>query len=80
MGRQAVNEAEWVWVFNGARGNFPAGIFGSPDLAERWIAHHRLTGTPTEYPVDIGVYDWVISQGFFRPSKPHQTTSDFSGV
>jgi hypothetical protein len=72
-------EADRVWVFNGARAIFPAGIFSSLDLAERWIEQHRLTGTLTLYPVDIGVYDWAISKGFFGPSKPHQTTSDFIG-
>jgi hypothetical protein len=72
-------EAEQVWVFNGAKSNFPSGIFRSLDQAERWIAHHRLTGTLTLYPVDTGVYDWAISKGFFRPSKPHQATPDFIG-
>jgi hypothetical protein len=74
-----MTEVECIWVFNGAKSNFPAGIFSSRDLAERWIEKHRLTGSLTLYPVDIGVYDWAISKGFFRPSKPHQTTSDFIG-
>jgi hypothetical protein len=29
--------------------------------------------------VDTGVYKWAISKGFFRPSKPHQTTPEFIG-
>jgi hypothetical protein len=72
-------EAEWVWVVKGEKASFPAGIFSSLDLAERWIAHRRLTGTLTLYPVDIGVYDWAIAEGFVQPSKPHQATSNFIG-
>lgn len=72
-------EAGWVWVFNGARSNFPSGIFTDLDRAERWIEQHRLTGTLTMYPVDAGVYDWAIDKGLFRPDQPHQATPDFIG-
>jgi hypothetical protein len=72
-------QAEQVWVFNHARGSFPGGIFTSLDLADRWIKQHRLTGTLTSYPVDIGVYDWAVAEGLFRPDKPHQATPDFIG-
>ena len=43
--------AERLWVFNGARGTFPGGIFTDLDRAEHWIEEHRLTGTLTAYPL-----------------------------
>lgn len=46
---------EGVWVFNGG-GDFPAGVFTTRELAEAWIAKHRLVGVLTKYPLDIGVY------------------------
>jgi hypothetical protein len=70
---------ERVWVFNGARGYFPGGIFTDVDRAEQWIEQHRLTGTLTLYPVDTGIYDWAIAEGLFRPDKPHQATPGFIG-
>ena len=78
-GMQAMIEAEQVWVFNGARSNFPSGIFRSHEQAERWIKKNNLTGTLTLYPVDTGVYDWAIAEGYFQVKKPHQATADFIG-
>jgi hypothetical protein len=74
-----MDHVEFVWVFNGPRSSFPSGIFTDLDRAERWIEQHRLTGTLTAYPLDTGVYEWAIAREFFRPLKPHPTTSDFIG-
>ena len=74
-----MDRVEFIWVFNGARASYPSGVFTDLDRAERWIGEHRLSGTLTAYPVDTGVYEWAISKGFFRPSKPHQTTPEFIG-
>ena len=74
-----MTEGDNVWVFNHARASFPGGIFTSLDLAESWINEHRLTGTLTLYPINIGVYDWAIAKGLFRADKPHQATPDFIG-
>ena len=68
-----------VWVFNGARSNFPSGVFSSLVLAEEWIKRHCLTGTVTMYRLDTGAYDWAIEKGSFRPSKPHHGTPEFIG-
>ena len=40
-----------VWVFNGARSNFPGAVFTSLERAETWIKGNRLTGTLTRYPL-----------------------------
>jgi hypothetical protein len=74
-----VIRAERLWVFNGARGTFPGGIFTDLDRAEHWIEEHRLTGTLTAYPVDVGVFEWAIAEGLFRPRKPHETSPEFIG-
>jgi hypothetical protein len=70
---------ESVWVFNGIQSTFPSGVFRSKEAAETWINRHGLTGTLTEYPVDIGMYDHAILKGHFRPSKPEHETAIFIG-
>lgn len=56
-----------VWIFNAAEARFPGAAFTSCELADSWIAKHSLTGVLTAYPLDQGVYEWAISEGFFRP-------------
>jgi hypothetical protein len=68
-----------VWVFNGAGGHFPSGVFSRVELAEAWIRQNRLTGTLTRYPVDLGAYDWAVSKGYFTASKPEQAVPEFIG-
>jgi hypothetical protein len=74
-----MDHAEFVWVFNGATGSFPSGIFTDLGRAERWIREHGLTGMLTAYPMDTGVYEWAIAKGFFRPGKPHEASPEFIG-
>ena len=66
-----------IWVFNGANGQFPSGVFSSQEQAEVWIAKYRLTGVLTQYPIDVGVYDWAIQSGFFKPKEEREKTSQF---
>lgn len=68
-----------LWVFSGASRHFPGGIFSRRSLAEEWIASHKLTGTLTLYPLDVGAYEWAIGQDWFRPSKPHESEPLFIG-
>jgi len=68
---------ETVWVFTGTRAQFPAGVFRGRETAERWIRQHGLTGTLTAYPVDVGVYDWAVTAGYFSPRQDDQRASEF---
>ncbi|MCL4783528.1 MAG: hypothetical protein KJZ70_10880 [Bryobacterales bacterium] len=70
---------ESVWVFSGAGGRFPAGVFSNLGAAEAWIAKHRLSGTLTLYHLDEGAYDWSVRNGFFTPKKPEHTRPEFVG-
>jgi hypothetical protein len=74
-----VNEPSDVWIFNGNRGQFPGGVFSSREIAEKWIAHHKLSGTLTKYPLDTGAFDWATSKGYFTPKRPDQQSPDFIG-
>jgi len=65
-----------VWVFNGG-GNFPSGVFSKKEIAEAWIAKHKLSGVLTKYPVDEGVYDWSLANGTFKIKKEEQTQPAF---
>ncbi len=67
-----------VWVFNTAKRNFPGGVFTTPELADEWIAAHRLTGVLTAYPLDQGAFDWALSQGCtnLRAEKLEQKRHD----
>jgi hypothetical protein len=69
----------WVWVFSGygRSPHFPSGIFSSLTLAETWIQTNKLSGVLTQYPMDIGVYDWAILNKLFRPSIPLHSTPAF---
>src|SRR4051812_25975129 len=76
---RSATEAMWmdsVWVFNGG-GNVPAAVFTTRDLAEAWIALHGLTGVLTKYPLDVGVYEWAIDCGAFKPKRPDQSAPHF---
>ncbi|HEY1174204.1 MAG TPA: hypothetical protein VGH19_22755 [Verrucomicrobiae bacterium] len=68
-----------VWVFNGAKSRFPSGVFTQRELAETWIRKHKLTGTLTAYPLDVGVYDVAVEKGWFKPEREEQHTSEFIG-
>jgi hypothetical protein len=67
-------------VFTGieSRG-FPGAVFLDRDKAEAWIRKHRLWGTLTLYPVDIGNYEDAVARGWFEPLKPHEFSSEFIG-
>lgn len=47
-----------VWIFMGDRAHWPSGVFSSREAAVQWITERHLTGMITEYPVDVGVYDY----------------------
>jgi len=67
-----------VWVFNGG-GDFLAAVFTTREGAEAWIAQHKLSGVLTKYPLDIGVYEWAIGCGAFKPKRPDQSGPRFIG-
>ncbi|HEY8601598.1 MAG TPA: hypothetical protein VIL85_24440 [Thermomicrobiales bacterium] len=72
-----------VWVFSGAsndRFSFPGGVFTDRVIAEEWIERHKLTGTLTRYPLNIGVYDWAVARGWFTPMRPQHTSAEFIGT
>jgi hypothetical protein len=66
-----------VWVFNGDGGGFPSGVFQSVEKAEEWISKHGLSGLLTWYPLDVGVYEWAIENGYFSPHKDYHKAADF---
>ena len=66
-----------VWVFNGVGAKFPSAVFSSFDEACLWIGINMLSGVLTEYPVDISVYDWAITNGKFKPKKQEHETPKF---
>jgi hypothetical protein len=70
---------EWVWVFMGEGGMFPAGIFRSKDGAMSWISERRLSGTLTRVPLDISIYDLITRNGYFSPKYPSQQSPAFIG-
>lgn len=65
-----------VWVFNGG-GTFSSAVFTSKELAREWIASHKLTGVLTKYPLNVGVYEWAIARGAFKPTRPDQSQPRF---
>ena len=72
---------EGVWVFNGSAGRaaFPGGVFRTQAAAEAWIAKHRLSGTLSWYPLDVGMYDLAVDKGWFQPKTPAHASARFIG-
>lgn len=66
-----------IWIFNGTKSQFPSGAFGNRETAEQWIQRYGLSGTLTAYPIDIGVYDWALAAGYFKPKRDDQRTPEF---
>jgi len=69
----------FVWVFNGAKGRFPGGIFTSLEHAEEWIRANSVTGILTKYPVDVGSFDWAKQKGFVSDQLLARSDNDFIG-
>jgi hypothetical protein len=74
-----MEQTKFVWVFNGNTARFPSGVFETIEAAEHWISGHRLSGVLTRYPMNVGAYDWCVNNGHFKPSKAHQSESNFVG-
>jgi hypothetical protein len=68
-----------VWIFMAYKATFPSGVFASITDAESWIAKHALTGVLTEYPVGMGVFDWAIASGRFKPKPDKLLDASFIG-
>ena len=66
-----------VWIFNGSQARLPSGVFQTKEAAEEWIRANRLSGTLTQYPLDMGVHAWAVQQGFFQPRKPEHSSPQF---
>jgi hypothetical protein len=68
-----------VWVFVAEGATLPSGVFRDKKSAQAWIEKHSLSGVLTEYPLDVGIFDWAISNGFFKTKHASQETPSFIG-
>jgi hypothetical protein len=68
-----------VWVFHGEEAQFTSAVFTEQSKAEAYIKKHSLSGLLTEYPLDIGIYEWVISKDYWKPKYPSQRSPKFIG-
>jgi len=71
--------ADSIWIFHGINGRFSSGVFTEVKLAEEWIFRHKLTGVLTEYPINVGCYDWALENDLFQPKKDEYQSSEFIG-
>jgi hypothetical protein len=71
---------EGVWIFHADNGRFASGVFTSQALAEERITKHELSGVLTLYPLDMGVYEWAIEQGFLTPKSPTSSRTSSSAA
>jgi hypothetical protein len=72
-----MDERDRVWVFSGESSRFPSAVFRSRDAAEAWIRSHGVSGMLTAYPLDVGVYDWAVDNGFFTPRNDEHHSPGF---
>jgi hypothetical protein len=73
------NQQQFAWIFCGPKGRFPGGVFLSLHKAESWVAHHKLTGVLTRYPLDMGSFDWAEANGFVNERLLSKADPDFIG-
>ncbi len=66
-----------VWVFVGVKAQFPSGVFTQREAAETWIRQNRPGGTLTAYPLNVGIFDWAVSKGYFKPKRDDQRDAAF---
>ena len=66
-----------VFVFSGDKNSFPSAVFSTEGAAKDWISRHCLTGTLTQYPLDVSAYDWAIGRGYFEPKRDNQRSGHF---
>ena len=69
----------YIYVFIGNQGKLPGGVFSTRPLAEEWIQINKLSGRLTEYPIDLGVYDWAVGTGRVRKLQASYCTPDIVG-
>ena len=60
---------EYMWIVMGDGGSLPIGVFSSHEKARKWIKKYKIAGYLGKFPVDIGVYDWLVDVGYFKPEK-----------
>ncbi len=65
-----------VWIFAGIGGHHAAGVFRDEERARQWIEKHRLNGVLTRYPLDTGLFDWAVEEGYLKP-EPDQHAPEF---
>lgn len=68
-----------VWVFNAGGWFAPCGIFDSLEEMEEYVRGHKLSGVGSQYPVGIGLYEYAVETGRFRPTKPHHGSASQVG-
>ena len=68
-----------MYLFNEEDSRFAGAVFSELVKAESWIQRHALSGTLTAYPIDIGVYDWAVEEGYFLPKRDSHRTASFIG-
>jgi hypothetical protein len=68
---------QFVWVFSGEGAQFPAAVFSSLQAAQAWISQHGLTGTLTQFPVDLSAFDWATREGWFKPKTEKHAGAEF---
>ncbi|MDO1446702.1 transposase [Rhodocytophaga aerolata] len=64
-------------ALNGTNGAIPSGVFIEKEIAEQWIAENQFTGLLTKYPVNEGLYDWAVANGYFTPKREDHKSSYF---
>ncbi len=70
-------ENKYVYVFITNNAKFPSAVFTSKKKAEEWILGLKTSGMLIRYPLNISVYDYVVSKGFFSPKNEEQKSNTY---
>ena len=72
-----------VWLFTSASNDvvpdahIPQAAFRTLAAADRWVRTLKPSGMLTEYPMNIGVFEWATARGVFKPRRDDQRATPF---
>ncbi len=72
-----------VWLFTSASNDvvpdahIPQAAFRTLAAGDRWVRTLKPSGMLTEYPMNIGVFEWATARGVFKPRRDDQRATPF---
>lgn len=70
-------QLEYIWIIQNSENSNLIACFLNKNDAEKYIQDNHIKCMLTQYPVNISVYDWVISNDYWTPKIEPQKSAAF---